>query len=385
MTNDKIKESIQIAEEVAAEICSGKPSTSAMAERWKEESPAIYEELRKQEQLLAEMAFHDSVDVEASLRKINKRITPPSSRRFMARAIGIAASFLLLIGTATWWLWPQVQQTDVVAAEASLPKKTQTSITLQNNETVELEESNLAVKGNQLIGHSLDGKKQVAIELNQDKQFNKLSVPPGGGYQLTLEDGTVVQVNADSELLFPTRFDSGMRQVRLRGEAHFQVKTDKDSPFYVQLGSLNVQVTGTTFNVKAYEEDDEIRVALVEGAVNVREGQRLLATLAPGQLFTYRKAARECKVAEANLSAATSWTTGQFIFHNETIGTIMHELSRWYGVDIRVNDNIKSQCYSGMLLRERPLMEILNAISLTNELDFKYHKNKKIDAVKRKS
>lgn len=390
MTDTKIKESIQIAEEVAKEICSGKPSTSAMLEQWKQQSPAVYEELHKQERLLQEMAFHDSISIEDSLRKVNKRIvtaSPSSSRRLIVRTIGIAASFLLVVGSVTWWMWPQTHEQNRIVAEASLPGNSRTSLTIQNNETtatLEINEKNLAVQGNQLIACSSDGKKQVTIELNRDNQFNKLTVPRGGSYQLTLEDGTVVQVNTDSELLFPTHFDRRMRQVRLSGEAHFNVKSDKEHPFCVLLGDLNVQVTGTTFNVKAYQEDEETCVTLLEGAVHVRQGQRLLATLAPGQSFTYRKATSEHQVTEANLSAVTGWTTGKFIFYNETISHIMREFSRWYGVDIRVDDPVRELRYSGVLLRERPLTEILSAISLTNELDFKSHSNKRIDAVERK-
>lgn len=389
MTDNKIKESIQIAEEVAKEICSGKPSTSAMLEQWKQQSPVVNEELRKQEHLLREISFHDSVDVEASLRKINKRIataSPSSSRRFITRTIGIAASFLLVVGSVTWWMWSQAHEQNRRVAETSLSGNASNSLTIQNNQTtatLEINEKNLAVQGNQLIACSSDGKKQVTIELNRDNQFNKLTVPRGGSYQLTLEDGTVVQVNTDSELLFPTHFDRRMRQVRLRGEAHFNVKSNKEHPFYVLFGDLNVQATGTTFNVKAYEEDEETCVTLLEGEVHVRQGQQLLATLAPGQSFTYRKATREHQVTEANLSAVAGWTYGKFIFYNETIGHIMRELSRWYGVDIRVDDPVKELRYSGVLLRERPLTEILSAISLTNELDFKFHSSKKIDTVER--
>lgn len=385
MTDEKIKESIQIAEELAKEICTNKASTSSLAREWKEKSLELYEELRKQEQLPDEISFHDSINVDESLQQVNKRIVLPP-RRFNIRVISsVAASFLLIIGTVTLWLWMENKEEAIPEWVASAPVAPKTSIIAQNDEPVELAESNLTVKGNQLLGSTLDGKKNISIELKPDNKFNKLSVPAGGAYQLTLEDGTVVQVNAASELLFPTHFKKHLRQVELRGEGYFKVKSNPERPFNVLLGVLNVQVTGTTFNIKAYEEEGNTCITLLEGSVNVREGQNLLATLSPGELFTYRKASREYDITKADISAITSWTEDKFVFRNETIGNIMAELSRWYNVEINVNDDIRNLRYSGILSRKQPLTDILNILHLTNELDFKYYKDRKIDAIEKRN
>lgn len=384
MTDDKIKESIQIAEELAKEIYTNKTSTSSLAGEWKEKSPELYEELRKQEQLPDEISFHASINVDESLQQVNKRIILPP-RRFNIRVISsIAASFLLIIGTATLWLWMENKKEPIPEWVTSVPVAPKTSIIAQNDEPVELAESNLTVKGNQLFGSTLDGKKNIFIELKPDNEFNKLSVPAGGSYQLTLEDGTVVQVNAASELLFPTHFKKHLRQVELRGEGYFKVKSNPESPFNVLLGTLNVQVTGTTFNIKAYEAEENTRITLLEGSVNVREGQKILATLSPGEQFNYQKATCEYNTTQVNISATTGWTEDKFVFHNETIGNIMSELSRWYNVEIKVSEEIREQRYNGILSRKQPLTDILNILHLTNELDFKYYKDRKIDAIEKK-
>ncbi|EKJ90847.1 protein of unknown function (DUF4974) [Bacteroides finegoldii] len=384
MTDDKIKESIQIAEEVAKEICTGKTSTSPLAGEWKEELPKLYEELLKQEQLPDEISFHDSINVDEALQQVNKRIVLPP-RRFNIHVISsIAASFLLIIGTATLWLWMENREEVVPEWVASVPVAPKTSIIAQNDEPVELAENNLTVKGNQLYGSSLDGKKNISIELKPNNEFNKLSVPAGGTYQLTLEDGTVVRMNAASELVFPTHFKKHVRQVELKGEGYFQVEPNPERSFLVLLGTLNVQVTGTTFNIKAYEQEKNICITLLEGSVNVREGQKVLASLSPGEEFTYRKTDGEYNVTPANISVTTGWTEDKFIFNNETIGTIMTELSRWYNVEICVSDDIRNLRYSGILSRKQPLTEILNILHLTNELDFKYYKDRKIDAIEKR-
>ena len=249
MTEDKIKESIQIAEELAGEICTGKTSTSSLAEEWKKESPVLYEELRKQEQLPEEIAFHDSINIDEALQQVNKHIILPPRKLNIRVISSIAASFLLIVSTATLWLWTENKKEVIPEWATTAPVTSNTSIIAQNNEPVVLPENNMTVKGNQLLGSTLDGKQNISIKLNPENQFNKLSVPTGGSYQLTLEDGTVVQVNAASELSFPTHFKKHLRQVRLQGEGYFRVKSNPQSPFNVLLGTLNVQVTGTTFTI----------------------------------------------------------------------------------------------------------------------------------------
>lgn len=147
---------------------------------------------------------------------------------------------------------------------------------------------------------------------------------------------------------------------------------------------MDVQVTGTAFNVKAYEEENEISIALVEGIISVYKEKQLLAELLPGQLFTFRKDEQEYTVTDTDLSAVTDWTEDQFIFYNETIENIMHKISRWYNVNISVDEKIKNVRYTGILSRKQPLVKILDALRMTDELEFDIQADKKID-VERKN
>ena len=174
-----------------------------------------------------------------------------------------------------------------------------------------------------------------------------------------------------------------MRQVQLKGEAYFKVEANPESPFYVLLDKLNVQVTGTSFNIKAYEATDHLSITLIEGSINVREGHKLLANLSPGEMFSYSKKTGKFKISQANISATTGWTNDKFIFYNETIGDIMDELSRWYAVEINVSEKIKDLRFSGILSRKQSLTEILNTLNMTNELNFKIYQDRKIDATEK--
>lgn len=385
MKDEKTTDYIRIADEVAKELIEGKPSTSLLLERWKKENPRLYRQLKEQEHLPEEMAFHDSIDVEEALGNVRRRLFAHRTAGRTLRIFSAAASVLLLLGISALWLTRKGEEAKVPEWATYVPGNEKTSIVTHDNRTVTLETNNLTVADGRLVGYTDGGEKKVAVELQQSPKFNKLSVPVGGEYLLTLEDGTTAQVNTGSELLFPTRFDGKTRQVRLKGEAYFNVKTNPEIPFVVQLDNgLNIEVTGTAFNVKAYEEENETSIALVEGSVTVRRETETLAALTPGQVFTYRKETRQHTVtAPDDLSALTDWTNETFVFRDETIGNIMHKLSRWYNVDITVSESIAGLRYTGVLSRKQPLADVLDALRMTNELDFYLHGDKKVDVEKK--
>lgn len=107
---------------------------------------------------------------------------------------------------AIWQLLVKDETKGIPEWVSTPPSKPLTSIIDRNKRVIKLSENNLQVRGKQLVGRSIDGKKAIAIELKSSNEFNKLHVPQGGTYQLTLEDKTVVHLNSASELLFPTSF-----------------------------------------------------------------------------------------------------------------------------------------------------------------------------------
>ena len=380
MDINKYKESIQIAEEISKEICTGKDSTSRLVKKWKKNSAGLHKELQQQQKLAEEIKFRDSIELEGPLRNIHQRISP--SRKLFIRTSGIAASLILAVALTSLWLW-QKEEREAVRWASTVPGKEPSSIITCDNRAVTLKEIRLSVVDNQLISSTSDGKKDITITVEQDLQLNRLVVPAGAEQVLTLEDGTIVQINAASELLFPTHFTKQARQIQLAGGAYLKVIADKENPFIVHLGILDVQVTGTAFNVKAYEEENEISIALVEGIISVYKEKQLLAELLPGQLFTFRKDEQEYTVTDTDLSTVTDWTEDQFIFYNETIENIMHKISRWYNVNISVDEKIKNARYTGILSRKQPLVKILDALRMTDELEFDIQADKKIDVEKK--
>ena len=112
---------------------------------------------------------------------------------------------------------------------------------------------------------------------------HSLTVPRGQTFKLILSDGTEVYLNADSRLVYPSRFTGKERSVFLDGEAYFRVAKDAGHPFIVRTQTLQTRVLGTEFNVRTYTADD-CHVTLVKGGVRVSDAaRRHVAELRPGQ------------------------------------------------------------------------------------------------------
>lgn len=393
MKNEPIEESINIAEELANDLIyiyrerGAKSESSSKLEAWKEKHPSLYDELKSGKELSGKMAFYHRVETKKPLREIRKRIHPHPNRLHIIRIAGIAASFILVLTLGTLALQYGKAETEEQAPlwTQAIPGKAKSSITTGDNQTILLDAPTLIVKGNQLINGNENGKTKITIDQKQGFQLNKLDVPAGGEHTLTLADGSNIKVNSATELWFPTNFGKDTRHTKLQGEAYFQVEANQKHPFVVHLSNgIQVKVTGTAFNVKSYQEEDEISIALLEGKVDVMEDTETIASLTPGQIFTYHKETETFDVSQSDMSDITDWLSDTFIFRDESIENIMTKLSRWYNVDIHINKEIKDIRYTGILSRKQPLEETLEALRMTNELDFDIKQANKVNVSEKK-
>lgn len=129
-------------------------------------------------------------------------------------------------------------------------------------------------------------------------------VPEGENQEVILPDGSTVNINSGSILIYPKKFKGDTRTLYLTGEANFTVKKDKEHPFIVSTSYLKVQALGTKFNVQAYSESDKITTTLENGAVKVDKiaGGEDSFILSPNDKLEYnhktggiRKAENQCQ------------------------------------------------------------------------------------------
>jgi ferric-dicitrate binding protein FerR (iron transport regulator) len=202
-------------------------------------------------------------------------------------------------------------------------------------------------------------------------EINTITTPRGGQYQVILEDGTKVQLNAASSIKFPEFFNGSNREIELDGEAYFEVAKDKAHPFIVKANGTQVQVFGTHFNINAYSDNPDITTTLLEGSVKMSKGTAAVMLL-PGQQGTVNQSGSSIKVSQADVEANMAWINGFFVFHDQSIINIMRQVSRWYDVDIQYQDaEVQENEFGGTISKYKDIKELLDNIKLTGSIHYK--------------
>lgn len=173
-------------------------------------------------------------------------------------------------------------------------------------------------------------------QVNQVETISYLETvsAPGTVSHIVLPDSSRVWLNAGSLLRYPSRFTEKERNVRLRGEGYFEVRSDAEHPFSVSLDNgIKVSARGTKFNINAYEEDPVLEAALETGLVDIWADSRILS-LKPNEQFAYNKKEKRFTVSPVHINEKTAWKEGKLVFRNATLEEVVKKLSRRYNIDI---------------------------------------------------
>lgn len=205
-----------------------------------------------------------------------------------------------------------------------------------------------------------------------DKEvMNKIIVPTGGEYNLILSDGTWVYLNAESVITYPQKFVGEKREVTLEGEAYFQVTASKERPFVVKTKDMDVLVTGTEFNVKAYPDESNVQTTLLRGKVAVFAGidKKEKIEIKPNQQAEWSRENVKLQVREVDPDLFVAWKNGHFIFRQDRLENIMKTLARWYDMEVvYLDESIKNMAFAGKLDRSEDITPILNVLRATDKL-----------------
>ena len=210
--------------------------------------------------------------------------------------------------------------------------------------------------------------------------MQKVSSRPGMVSQFTLNDGTKVWLNSGSELEFPLQFSGKKREVRLKGEAFFEVNENKEHPFQVIANNLNIEVLGTSFNVVSYEDEAISEVVLVKGKVDLissSEGiKKNLGYLLPGQKALYDRVKKKVLKKDVDVEKYIAWRDGYLIFRDDRMDDVIKRLNRWFNVEIVLNnDELKNYTFQATFKNEN-LLQILNLLKLSSPITYKITERK---------
>jgi len=192
--------------------------------------------------------------------------------------------------------------------------------------------------------------------------FNSISTPRGGQYQITLPDGSRVWLNAETSLKFPSQFIGSERLVQLDGEAYFEIAKQVDKPFKVQTNHLEVQVLGTDFNLSDYHGDDTPKATLIQGSVKIKSGSQT-QLLKPEQQVVLTKNRQLKLVTNIDIETEIAWKNGVFLFKDASLDKVMHDISRWYDIEVAYQGAVPKKLVNGTVPRHVYLSEFMNMLA----------------------
>lgn len=207
---------------------------------------------------------------------------------------------------------------------------------------------------------------------NYSSQVYKVLVDKGQRASVILPDGTKVWLNSHTELTYTYNGDygKGNRQVVLSGEGYFEVAKDTTLRFIVKAGEMEVEALGTTFNVKAYQEDGELTTTLFEGKVRTSVGKDEVI-LKPDESLSFDKSSRRMIVSDDLAAYARMWKDNELVFKGATMEEVAVMLDRLYNVKVRfTSEKVKHYRFSGVI-KNNSLDNVIELISLTAPIMYK--------------
>jgi transmembrane sensor len=299
-------------------------------------------------------------------------------KHFNLAILKYAAVFILLLGSAsTFYLLNYSAQKVIVA---KVDNSNDTKLVLANGQTIHISSKESNIK------YSADGSGVMVNDSSDVAQsvmgFNKMIVPYGKRSILTLSDGTKVWLNSGSTLVFPPVFKGKTREVILVGEAFFDVTHNKEKPFFVKTDAFKMKVYGTKFDVKAYQQDKEYDIVLVEGKVSMNSNvgpKTKEVFLAPNQKATISRGEKEFDITTVkDMETYTSWIDGYMAFSNADILDLLKQVSRYYKADIEVEFPGNMEKIYGKLDLKDDLTKVLDGVAFISKTNYRKVGNKYI-------
>lgn len=381
------------------------------------EEPALHEQVFESEEVKAKLmlqAENEAIEVSEPIReRIWKRIAtvveggrdtiiaPVHRVHFLRRSwtSWAAAAIILIAASIGIYRYNQSSNTTVTATESGAQQPANDIAPGQDGAILVLSDGRqvlLDSLGNGVVAQ--EGETTVRIQNGQlvydaaarstEVLYNTMTTPKGRQYRLVLPDGSQVWLNAASSITYPTTFSASggkERRVAITGEAYFEVNPQRSTvngeriPFIVTKGDLEVQVLGTHFNVNAYDDEQDIKVTLLEGKVKVTHsanrqpstlillpGQQAIATTDPG-----------LRTTRPDLDAVMAWKNGKFQFNRTPLTEVLRQLSRWYDVEIEYQGEVPKVFFAGKIGRDLNLSQVLILLNKM-EVNFKIEGKKLI-------
>lgn len=370
----------------------------------------IVERLTNKETLKETLNIFSSIDEEAAYNKFvaqttikqteSAKATPRTSYLYKFGRITAAASILIAVvaGSYFWYTGnTRAKQENSIAEtrfvqDIEAPNVNRARITLADGKVLYLDSLDKGLlpqqQGVEIL--KLDNGELQYKGTTQETVTNTLTNPRGSEIiSIMLADGTGITLNAGSSITYPLSFSQDRREVKLTGEAYFDVASNEKMPFIVSVSNrAEVRVLGTQFNIKAYEDDSYASVTLVEGSVEVAQnlGDQLGKhyTLRPSEQANFDNKG-EVAINKVDIDEFIAWKDNMFLFNDTSLESIMKSLERWYDLDVVfIDSGLESIAFGGFISRKSNVSSVLNLMEMTGTVLFDIS-NKRVTVKRGKS
>lgn len=224
-----------------------------------------------------------------------------------------------------------------------------------------------------LIAFGIQNLKPRPVEV---AQMIEVKTNPGMTTTVYLPDGSVVHLNSESTLTYPSFFDQDKRRVTLQGEAFFEVQKDPEHGFVITAPhETKIEVLGTSFNVEAFEKDAFVSTTLIEGKVrfDYRKNRRSAAvSMKPGQKLVYDSSSSRIQLTDTNGESEIAWKDGKIVFQATPLPEALRMLEKRFNVTfVLSNDRLRSEAFTGSFSHQR-LERILEIFKISSNIKWRY-------------
>jgi len=206
------------------------------------------------------------------------------------------------------------------------------------------------------------GRKDLTVLLAQD-DIRQCSLP----------DGTQLHINKGSKVSYNrNEFNHEKREVWLEGEVFFDVAKDAGRLFIIHNGNLQTVVRGTSFNVKAYQELEEMSIAVRTGKVEIRDNRKIIAELTPNEQLLYTKSDEKARESVINWQDASAWMEGKLVLQNAGIDELLLRIRQLYNTEITLDkDILKNERIAISFEKSAGFTDVISAICQLYDVQYK--------------
>ncbi len=369
----KNKKLFKISARIASVILnSNKLKDERAVEKWLDEdvdNKLLLDKLTDNEYRTGYYKRIDKYDSSEAWAKIEYKLVPYVHRRVDFRQFYKYAAIALLavtVGLSSYYI---VNNTSFFYENREIPLRANgASLVLADGKVIDLSSDSSFVENNCNI--QIDKNEDIIYYTNgnnslsaKDNRLNTIKTDFGKDYKIALPDGTIAHLNSGSTLRFPVRFSRKNRIIEASGEIYFDVRRDESRPFIVKTKDVSIEVLGTSFNLNAYDDNDEVYTTLVSGSLKVIN-EDCSVIISPDQQAICKKGSSEIAVKSVDAQTLSLWTDGSFAFRNEKLLNIIKSLQRWYDFDFIFKDKECEEIRMGInLLRDTNFSGIIETLN----------------------